>query len=489
MTVAVEKLALGVHHNSRPPKFSDALLLTAAQVGKWCFRTVFVLVVARALGPTRFGVYALLFAMVEFLAVASGSGYADYLTREAAKDPRAGWGLAFQLMVVRVGLAIPIVAIEIGVLYLLRYPHLVLEGTAWMALTLVPRSVSEAVQGVLRGIHEYAGYIVIDAVLGAGLVAGAGVLLVRHGGIGTAIGTEVTAAGMAGLAGSVFALKFKTKEQIWLGAAHLAKSSAIFNMYSFIGTLYDRFDVVLLSKLAGDYATGVYSVAYRAVAMTQVVGYGVLYSLLPTLSGSVFGEKEERKLERAMGLLLAVGFLLVLATVVFADPAIRLVLGARYAESAEALKMLSWVIAVRYMNYALNVGLLATGRERVFVITSLSCLAANLAGNLILIPVFGWRGAAFLTLITELILLAQNIYWIRRLIGRVPMPLGMARTSIAFTVLLGATLAGGHLGSSIVVGTVCLASFAVYLLGSGMVTEFASVWGAQRDSVGQSGLG
>ena len=37
------------------------------------------------------------------------------------------------------------------------------------------------------------------------------------------------------------------------------------NVYGFMGTLYDRFDVVLLSKLAGDYATGIYSVAYRAL--------------------------------------------------------------------------------------------------------------------------------------------------------------------------------------------------------------------------------
>src|SRR5271157_2134617 len=124
------------------PKFSDTMLLTGSQVVKWLLRLVFVLIVARALGPDRFGVYALLFAMVEFLAVASGSGYADYLTREAARDARVGWGLPFQLMLLRIAIAIPVAAIEIGILTLLRYPHPVLAGTAWMALTLIPRSWS-----------------------------------------------------------------------------------------------------------------------------------------------------------------------------------------------------------------------------------------------------------------------------------------------------------------------------------------------------------
>ena len=95
--------------------------------------------------------------MVEFLAVASGSGYADYLTREAARDARVGWGLASQLVLLRIAIAIPVAAIEIGILALLRFAHPVLAGTAWMALTLAPRSFSEAVQGVLRGIRQYAG--------------------------------------------------------------------------------------------------------------------------------------------------------------------------------------------------------------------------------------------------------------------------------------------------------------------------------------------
>ncbi len=53
------------------PRFSHTVLLTASQVAKWCLRLIFVLVIARAMGPEKFGAYALIFAMIEFLAVAS----------------------------------------------------------------------------------------------------------------------------------------------------------------------------------------------------------------------------------------------------------------------------------------------------------------------------------------------------------------------------------------------------------------------------------
>ena len=321
--------------------FSDMLLLTGAHVVKWSLRLVFVLSVARALGPGRVGVYALLFALVEFLAVASGSGYADFLTREAARDARVGWGLASQLVLLRIAIAIPVAAMEIGLLALLRFAHPVLAGTAWMALTLAPRSFSEAVQGVLRGIRQYAAYLVIEAVLGGSLVLGAGFLLFRHGTLRMAIATEIAASVAASLAAWGFARKYKTRDAIWQKGSRLVKSSAVFNVYSFIGSLYDRFDVLLLSKLAGNYAAGIYSVAYRALGMTQILAYGLLYSLLPALARSAGGAHDRRRLERAMGLLLSAAFAVVLAAMVFAGPAVRLLLGERYAESPAPSRYLS----------------------------------------------------------------------------------------------------------------------------------------------------
>jgi len=464
------------------PKISHAALLMATQVVKWSLRVIFVLVVARALGPAEFGVYALLYAMVEFLAVASGAGYIDYLTREAAKDARAGWGLAFQLIGLRIIIAIPVAAIEIGILSLMHYPHRVLAGTAWMALTLVPRSLSEAAQGVLRGTHRYKSFLVIDLVLGAILVAGAGLMFARNGGLRMAIQTEIAAAGIAGLTAVGLGLKFKTKEAIGLTGWNLLKKSAVFNLYSFIANMYDKFDVVLLSRLAGDYATGIYSVAYRALGMAQILAYGVFYSLLPSLSRNANGPEERRRMEKATGLLLTAAFVVVLATMVFAGPAVKLLLGVRYAESAVALKILIWAVMLRYFNYALNVRLLAGGHERVFVTTSLVCLGVNFFGNLVFIPRYSWRAAAGITIATELVLLGQNIFWVWRVRGGVSLPRGVARNSLVFVSVLALAMAGGYFGAPLAVGTACITLFAVYLYRSGISSEVSAVWSAERAS-------
>jgi len=465
---------------AQEPKISHAVLLTSAQISRGLVRLFFMLVVARQLGPRQFGVYALLIATVEMLAVASGSGYADYLTREAAKDARLGWGLGLQLIWLRLICVIPLTAAGAGILRVLGYPRALLVSIAWLSLSLAPRSVSEAVQGVLRGIGRFVAYLAVELAFDLALIGGVMFLLVRGGGLSVAIATEVLAATAAAAASLLFVHMFRTRELVRLSTKQLLKKSAIFNIYAFVGNLYDRLDVVLLSKLAGDYATGIYSAAYRPLNTIQLVPYGVLYSLLPVLSRNAGGEDERRRLEKAMGFLLSAAFGVVLATMIFAGPAVTLVLGAHYADSAIALKILIWAVILRYVNYALNVRLLAGGHERVFVATSLVCLGVNVVGNLALIPKYSWRAAAALTIVTEIALLIQNVYWLRRTVGAIPRPAGWLRTSLVFAVLMIASFAGARILPPLLIGTACVLFFVGYLYRTGMIGEFTGAWGASR---------
>jgi O-antigen/teichoic acid export membrane protein len=466
---------------SSQPRISHALLLTAAQILRALLRFVFIIVIARSLGPSNFGIYALLLAMVEMIAVASGSGYTDYLTRETARDQYLGWALARQLIWLRLACIVPSIAIGIAILWLLGNTRSVLIAGALISCALIPRSVSEAVQGVVRGVGRYAAFLAIELATGLSLVAGASVLVLRGGGLGTAVFTEIFAALAASVLAFALAPELGTMRHTGLSLSRLLKTCSIFNLYYFVANLYDRLDVVLLSKLAGSAATGVYAAAYRAIGMVQLLPYGILYSLLPALSRADWEEERQLKsLERAMGLLLGAAFAIVLATMVFADAVIPRLLGSAYAESAAALKILIWAVVLRYINYGLNIKLLAAGKEFVFVVTSALSLAVNLLGNVLLIPRFSWRAAAFLTIVTEFVLLIQNIYWLRRSLGSVPIPLGWFRTSLAFVFTLFVLLVGSRLTSPLLLGTACLLLFILCLFRFGTFSQFTSIWAQSR---------
>lgn len=462
------------------PRVSHAILLTSAQLARGLARIVFVLAVARQLGPKLFGVYALVLALVEIVAVASGTGYADYLTREAAKDARLGWGLGSQLIWLRLTSTVPLAMLAVAALWLLHYPRTVLVAEAWLSLSLAPRAVSEAVQGVLRGLGRYLPYLFAELTLDLGLVAGAAWLILHQGGFYTAIATELIAATAAGWMGFIFLLSFRPRQLRRLPLRQLLQKSFVFNIYAFVGNLYDRLDVLLLSNLAGDYATGVYSAAYRPLGTVQLLPYGVLYSLLPTLSRNVNGAEERQRLERVMGFLLSASFALVLFTMVFAGPTVRWVLGESYAESALALKILIWAVILRYANYTLSVHMLAAGLERVFMQTSLVCLGVNLAGNLVFIPLYSWKAAATLTILTEAILLAQNYYWLRRTMGSIPKPFAGVRVSVVFVTLLAAWFIGMKLVPPLLLGALCVVAFLTYLYRSGLLADFVAAWRTSR---------
>ncbi len=135
-----------------------------------------------------------------------------------------------------------------------------------------------------------------------------------------------------------------------------------------------------------------------------------------------------------------------------------------------------------YLNFALNIGLLAMGRERIFVVTSVVCLAVNFIGNLVLIPLFSWRGAAILTIVTELVLLVQNMYWVRQATGTIALPWGGGRTSLAFGVLLAGMLSFGRWVSVPLAGIAFFLFFVAYLYRAGIVAEFATIWRNRRSA-------
>jgi O-antigen/teichoic acid export membrane protein len=464
----------------QPTNLTGAALLTASKLTRLGLRLVFLLAAGRVLGPRLFGIYVLVLAVSQMTAVAAGSGFVDYLTRETAKDERLGWRAGIQLMLLQAGYAIPLGLAAFGLLRLLGYREAVLAAAALMLLTMIPRAASECVQGVLRGLRRYGSFLALDLSAGLVLLGGGCWMLARGGSLRFVVATELAAAVSAGLLGLGLIAAIGRPQRGRLRWRALMRKTLVFNIYPLTISLYDRVDILLLSKLAGDYATGIYGMAYRALSTLQLIPYGVLYSLLPSVARDHWGSSERESLEGAMGLLLNVAFAAILATIAFAGPAVNLLLGPGYAESVPAVEILIWALIPMYLNFAFNTGLLATGNEKVFISTSSFCLGINFAANLLLIPLFSWRAAAALTIVTELALLAQNTYWIRRAIGVVPIPFNAVRTTLIFLGLLAALLVGSQFASPLLVGGGCLLLFLAYFYREGASAQYVAGLRAER---------
>jgi len=431
---------------------------------------------ARVLGPELFGVYAFLIAVVEMLAVVSGQGFADYLARESAKFPHSARRLSIRLTQLRCFYIVPLLAITFPVLFVAGYSPSVLISAACLSLILFPRAVFDSAQGLMRGANHWGPFPWLELLQGVVLL-GVGVpLLLRGSGIRGLIWAEI-ASTLSGVAAAVplSAGLFQEIGAYEVSWKKLVQGTLTFNIFPLIVNLYDRLDVILLSKLAGSVAVGIYATPYRVLGTLQCLPAGLMAALLPSLSRSRWDYRESKRCGDVMTLLYVAALISILGTMLLADRMVLLLLGRDYMESALVLKILIWATIPMFLNFALNMFLLARSREKVFLRTAFVCLVVNVIANLILIPHFSYVAAAGVTIITELVLLVQNVFLVRGNLGFLPMPGKFIRTSTGFLLVLGAGLTAMQHLPAFVNAVAFVMVFAFYLYISGSTSSIAGL--------------
>jgi O-antigen/teichoic acid export membrane protein len=412
-----------------------------SQVIRRAARFLFLFAVARKLGPETFGTYALLLAVVETLALVSGEGLIDFLARESARTPEKARALFRQVTGLRAAYGAILLPLGLGLVYALGCRQEALGAAFWLFLTLFARAPLSAAQGVLRAADRVAPLVWIEAIQAAALLAALLPLLAGPMGLTGVAYAELLSTGAASAAG-LLALRGMAKPARVAGPPwrELIRRTATFNLYPLITNIYDRIDIVLLSVLAGNIAAGLYALPYRALSVLQIVPFGLMTALLPGIAGR---PQDDGKLcAEVSTALFTLSLFPVIAVMLLAGPMVGTVLGPAYRDSAALFRILVWAAIPMFVNFGLNNFLLARGRERVFLRTTLVSAAINILLNALLIPRFSFYAAAAVTIATECVLLAQNVLIIHRAFGFFPLPKALLGTSAVFAGLLLAALVG-----------------------------------------------
>jgi O-antigen/teichoic acid export membrane protein len=109
--------------------------------------------------------------------------------------------------------------------------------------------------------------------------------------------------------------------------------------------------------------------------------------------------------------------------------------------------------------------LIALDRQKALTVAFGFAVAFNMIANLIFLPVYSYRAAAIITILSEIVLLIMTFTWvIRRELGSMGWPAALWRPVVAALVLFGALLLiwqvaplGGLLLSPLIYGVTLLA--------------------------------
>ncbi|TMF46218.1 MAG: flippase [Chloroflexi bacterium] len=208
-----------------------------------------------------------------------------------------------------------------------------------------------------------------------------------------------------------------------------------------ITTVYAQLDVVLLQALKGFQMVGWYAAANRFIDAVAWIPQSAMGAVFPALS--LVAATESRRLifayEKSFKMLAIVALPLAVGISVTADSLVTLAFGHAFDQSIPALRILAPSIALLFVNNAFIYTLTAINRQVDFTRLSLATLVVNVALNLLLIPPYGYLGAAAASTLTEAALFAGGLWLLRRQLAPLRV-VGSTGRAIASAAVMGGVL-------------------------------------------------
>jgi O-antigen/teichoic acid export membrane protein len=228
-------------------------------------------------------------------------------------------------------------------------------------------------------------------------------------------------------------------------------------------TIYYNLDSVMLSKLDTYTAVGLYGIAYKFAGVIQFFSWALGMALLGPLVTAWPDDPSAfwATVRRAAGLLALGAVIISVEFSIFAGPAIQLLYGSRFVSGAGAARFVVVSECVGFFTYLAATTLIAMGKNRLYPLGGLLGVVVNFSLNIYVIPHYSYNGAAWATLITEVIV-AAILWMLLRAQGKVEFP----------TMLTAKAVVGGFLAAGVAVlldlavpwPIAAVLSFGVYVL-------------------------
>ena len=183
-------------------------------------------------------------------------------------------------------------------------------------------------------------------------------------------------------------------------------------------TIYNDLDKTMLARLATLEAAGVYAAAYRLIDVSVIPIRALLCAAYPGFFriGKDGLAATLRQSHRLLARIIPYSLVAFLALTLGA-PLVPHILGRQYTETVMALRWLALLPILKTLHYFIADALTGAGHQGTRTLIQISVAVFNVVLNLWLIPVYGWRGAAWSSIASDG-LLALSLWVIISLMRR-----------------------------------------------------------------------
>jgi O-antigen/teichoic acid export membrane protein len=310
------------------------------------------------------------------------------------------WSALLTLVMVGLALTAPI-ASQRGEALLVLSPSMIFNG-------LNPARVLFIVRYRTRSLVSVDASIAVIQMVASIVLAAAG--------LGPVAVAAVVSAGsiLDNIVITVMARRMLPADEERFSRLELIRRSAPLGIMSIMTKVYLTIDLVLLGWYVAGSRLGNYAAASKL--LTVVAGFAgvVMSGALPGLA-SIAQDRERRHalVERIWHWLIVGAVPLFIGLELFAPLTVRLALGERYGGAVALIRILSVAGVVTVGSNLVGNLMVALHRTRQLLIQSSAAITVNIGANVILIPRYGVYAAAWITLVTEVVVCSCGLFSLR----------------------------------------------------------------------------
>jgi O-antigen/teichoic acid export membrane protein len=374
--------------------------------------------VTRGLGPDAYGHITAATAFLFIPAVLAESGLSLAVVRQISAAPERTEYAMRASVPIRSLVSLAAIGAALGIGLALPLPDQTKVAIAIFALgslfTLLTVNLLPVLQAQLR-MHWAVAANLVGRVAALGLTIAA---LAAGLGFKSVVAAQVVGLGITFLLHAVVVSRLVSLRPIVDKAywKSLLTGSIVLGVAIALSQAYFRIDALLLALIRSAHEVGLYGAAYKFIEMAGLVLVAFQTAVFPPLTRFVAtGDERARRLtQNAFDVMVAAAAPLAVGMLVFATPIVVATAGDDFREGADALRLLAPYVLFAFANGLFFTLLAAAGRDRRLLTVAGAALTANVALNVAFIPLYGFRGAAVVSVATEALILLAFLPAVRR---------------------------------------------------------------------------
>jgi O-antigen/teichoic acid export membrane protein len=418
--------------------------------------------VARINGADALGEFALVLGLFFFCQQLPLLGLHVLLIRDVAAKPGAAGRHVMNAGVLALGVSL-ILCLVVGLFGAMAYPE-TLHTPIWlMALALVPTGLINVFESVLMGLQRLHVYAAVN--VGETLVRVAASIAAIETGHGLSalmliflVGRALSATAYAAT-GSLAGVRADTHLDKGI-FHHYLRSTPVLLGILLASAAMSRLDVFFLSMLGSLSDVGFYSAPYKIYELTLTAPLVITLVLFPVFAAAYKQQPQHFNdlVVRSLRLLFLAGVPCAVTVGAFAEPLVRLVYGEAFVVAAPVLKILIGCAVLVALDRVLSLVLVVCGRQDLDLRVLAIAAAVDAAALAILVPAWGYQGAAVATSLATVAQLAARFHCVQSRLAIVRVHRSAYKPLTAASIMVGVVVALSHVNPAVA----ALASLASY---------------------------